>query len=71
MRIIDCIQGSPQWFKAREGIPTASMFKKIITPKTRKLAAGRWSYIDVLRVTRHFTAERFSQLPCIERTMAL
>ena len=48
MKIIDTIQGSPEWFKAREGIPTASCFKKIITPKTWKLAEGRHIYGDEL-----------------------
>lgn len=31
MRIIDCEQGSPKWFAARLGKPTASEFDKIIT----------------------------------------
>ena len=31
MKIIDCVQGSEEWFKARCGIPTASEFDKIIT----------------------------------------
>jgi len=31
MKIIDCVQGSPEWFAARCGIPTASNFDKIIT----------------------------------------
>lgn len=33
MKIIDCIQGSPQWMAARLGIPSASNFDKIITTK--------------------------------------
>jgi len=32
MRIIDCIQGTEEWKKARLGVPTASQFDKIITP---------------------------------------
>ena len=31
MKIINCIQGSPEWFQARCGIPTASGFEKILT----------------------------------------
>jgi len=31
MQIIDCVQGSPEWFEARCGIPTASGFDKIVT----------------------------------------
>lgn len=30
MRIVECEQGTPQWFEARMGIPTASEFKTII-----------------------------------------
>jgi hypothetical protein len=33
VKIIDCVQKSPEWFKARCGIPTASAFNKIITSK--------------------------------------
>lgn len=31
MKIIDCVQGSPEWFEARVGLPTSSNFDKIIT----------------------------------------
>jgi putative phage-type endonuclease len=31
MKIIDCVQGTPEWFSARCGIPSASNFDKIIT----------------------------------------
>ena len=30
MKIIDCIQGSPEWYSARAGIPSASNFDKIV-----------------------------------------
>jgi len=33
MKIIDCVQGTPEWFAARCGIPTASNFDKIVTSK--------------------------------------
>lgn len=47
VQIIDCEQGSPEWFEARRGIPTASMFSDVLSKgqgKTRmaymrKLAA--------------------------------
>ena len=29
VEIIDCVQGSPEWFQARLGIPTASCFKDV------------------------------------------
>ena len=33
MKIIDCEQCSPEWFKAKAGIPSAASFDKIITTK--------------------------------------
>lgn len=33
MKIIDCEQCSPEWFKARAGIPTSSEFSSIITTR--------------------------------------
>jgi hypothetical protein len=33
VKILDCVQCSPEWFKARAGIPTSSEFDKIITTK--------------------------------------
>lgn len=32
MKIVDCEQGSPEWFAARAGIVTASELNKLITP---------------------------------------
>ena len=34
MKIINCVQGTPEWFQARCGIPSASNFDKIITTKS-------------------------------------
>lgn len=48
MRLIDCEQQTPEWYAARLGIPTASCFDKIITPKTGKLSAQADGYIDHL-----------------------
>lgn len=33
MKIVDVVQGSPEWFAVRLGIPTASNFSNIITTK--------------------------------------
>lgn len=54
MRIVDCEQGTEQWFAVRRGIPTASAFKKIITPKRADLSETAGAYIcelvdDVMR----------------------
>jgi len=33
MKVIDCEQGSDEWFMHRKGIPTASCFSKIVQPQ--------------------------------------
>lgn len=33
MKIIECVQNTPEWLAARVGIPTASAFDKIVTSK--------------------------------------
>jgi hypothetical protein len=45
---LDCEQGSPEWFAARLGIPTASRFGDIITAKTLKLSASCERYAHEL-----------------------
>lgn len=52
MIIHELDQGSPQWFAVRAGIPTASEFHRIITPKREQLADGRWSYAFELAAER-------------------
>ena len=56
MRLIECEQGSDEWISARLGIPSASMFGKIITTQ------GKWStqadaYINQL-VAEKLTGEQ-------------
>lgn len=47
MKIVDCIQGTEEWFEARLGFVTASNFDKVLNKKTgrglymRKVAAER------------------------------
>lgn len=43
--ILTCEQYSPEWWEAHRGVPTASNFSKIITPKTGKLSASSADYI--------------------------
>lgn len=47
-RVIDCEQGSPEWFAARRAIPTASGFHKLITAKTLKPSAQADGYLHAL-----------------------
>lgn len=45
---LDMPQGSPEWTAARIGIPTASNFSKIITPKTMKPSSASGGYLNKL-----------------------
>jgi hypothetical protein len=42
---LDMEQGSQEWIEARCGIPTASQFHRIITPKTMKLSSSSKYYL--------------------------
>lgn len=44
MKIIDCEQGSGDWFFARLGIPTASCFHQIVTPAKCELSTQSRKY---------------------------
>lgn len=44
MIVHDCVQGTPEWLNLRLGIPTASRFDDILTPKTRKPSASARKY---------------------------
>ena len=52
MIVIDVKQGSVEWQRARMGMPTASQFHRILTPKTRKTASGAKSYLCELLAER-------------------
>ena len=38
------LQGTPGWYKARAGVPTASMFHEVMTPKTHRMSESRKKY---------------------------
>lgn len=48
MIVFDFQQYSPQWFKERRGVPTASEFNRIVTAAKWQYAAGAESYINDL-----------------------
>ncbi|HEX7117452.1 MAG TPA: YqaJ viral recombinase family protein [Longimicrobiales bacterium] len=48
MRIIDCVQGTEEWLRARLGIPTCSQADRILTPKTLKPSGQREQYRNQL-----------------------
>jgi hypothetical protein len=48
MIVHNVAQGSPEWIDLRLGIPTASRFDDILTPKARKYAASARRYINEL-----------------------
>ena len=62
MEIIDCTQGSLEWFACRAGIPTASQFNKIVTTtgeiskSMRELALHLASQVIVTELEEPFTS---------------
>jgi hypothetical protein len=48
VRILECEQRSPEWYAARRGLPTASEFGNIITPKKGEYASAADTYINNL-----------------------
>ena len=48
MKIIDCVQGTPEWLHARLGIPTASEFHRIITATKGDLSKQARKYAHQL-----------------------
>jgi hypothetical protein len=56
MKIIDCVQGTPEWRQARAGIVTASCLEKIISPIRLKPSAQQDDYLARL-VSEWFLGE--------------
>lgn len=48
MREVECQQGSPEWWEARRGLPTASEFDRILTPVKKQPSAAQNTYIASL-----------------------
>ena len=66
MIIVDCEQGSPEWFEARFGKPTASNFDKILTPANMQISKQREAYMfdlceERLEVNREFYKSRYME----------
>ncbi len=64
MKIHMCAQGSPEWIQLRCGVPTASQFHRIITPKKRERSAQLDNYAMDL------VAERMIGKPLVSVTTA-
>lgn len=48
MKILNVEQGSPEWLRARLGIPTASQVDRLLTPKTLKISSQAGTYRNQL-----------------------
>lgn len=69
MKIIDCEQGDCLWTEARLSIPTASEFKKIITPKKLELSkqADGYAFRLIAQELIGYSLESLDGLEHIER----
>jgi len=63
MIVHNCEQLSDEWFQLRRGIPTASQFSRLLTPKTMKLSAAADEYVCEL------VAERLCTIPPVEKNL--
>ncbi|MBY0515118.1 MAG: YqaJ viral recombinase family protein [Gemmataceae bacterium] len=52
MKVVNCVQYSPEWWEARRGVPTASRFDRILTPKTSKPSSQQEPYTHELIADR-------------------
>lgn len=59
MKWANVAQGSPEWIEARLGIPTASCFDRILTPKKLAASASQRAY------TCELLAERVLRMPVV------
>lgn len=63
MKRFDCLQNTPEWHALRCGIPTASAFHKIVTPKTGKPSTQAADYMNIilaeLILGRPFSSEEY------------
>jgi hypothetical protein len=48
MKVIDCVQGTPEWVAARVGVVTASCFDKLLTPTEGKYSAQMAEYENMI-----------------------
>lgn len=62
IEIIECEQGTEEWFRARMGIPTASEFGTVLSPKAGKDGKTRQTYMRKLagEILTGEPMERFS-----------
>ncbi|MFI5268450.1 MAG: lambda exonuclease family protein, partial [Chloroflexota bacterium] len=62
------VQGTPDWFRIRAGIPTASEFASVVTPKKGELASARHKYACRLIAQRlmNWQAESLDTIKHIE-----
>ena len=69
MKIHTVAQGTAEWFALRLGIPTASEFDQIVTPKTGKLSASarKYAYRLVAEKLLHETMQTLDGVAYIER----
>lgn len=74
MQVIDCAQGTPEWFAARRGIPTASEFSTVMAKSTDGKTDGKTRRTYMLKLAGEILtgdlAEPYSN-PFMERGKAM
>jgi hypothetical protein len=69
-RIIECEQGSPEWFEARRGIPTASRYGDVLAQgqgKTREKYLNQLAFEDLTgKLMKGYTNENMERGKAVE-----
>lgn len=64
IRTYNMVQYTPEWWQTRRGVPTASQFDRILTPKTLKPSGAQKSYIcDLIAETADLRPNWFTDRP--------
>lgn len=70
MQILTFPQRTQDWWNARRGVPTASRFDAVLTPKTAKPSASQEGYICELIAEKFATEWPPSETPILSHAMA-
>lgn len=64
IRTYNMVQYTPEWWQTRRGVPTASQFDRILTPKTLKSSSAQEAYIhDLIAETADLRPNWFTDRP--------
>lgn len=76
MKVIECEQGTPEWWAAKCGLPSASNFNRIFKAASRGFSSAAHAYIDELveerrqQLPKYFTSQGRPVTPAMQAALA-